>query len=165
MKILVFSDTHGDSRLMQEAVQAHLQYGPVGALIHLGDGWRDFAALQQQYPAIPSYAVLGNCDAWSNHVSLPTSRIVEIEGVRFFLTHGHTTHVKNDLSHAAASAAREKADVLLYGHTHLRDDHREETVYGTVRCINPGSAGAGYAPSYATIELVQGQLLCGFGTK
>ena len=165
MKILVFSDTHGNPQFMQQAVKDHLAHGSVDMLIHLGDGWRDFAELQQKYPEIPSHAVKGNCDEWSASCKLPTSRIVEAEGLRFYLTHGHTTHVKNDILNAATGAAREKADVLLYGHTHLSDDHREDTLYGRIRCINPGSAGAGFRPSYAVLELVQGQILCGFGSK
>lgn len=169
MKILVFSDTHGNPAFMQKAVADHMSHGGVDVLIHLGDGWRDFADLQKIYPDIPSYAVKGNCDEWSASCKLPPVRIVELGGLRFYLTHGHHSNVKNGLGNAAASAAHEKATVLLYGHTHLRNDSYEDTVYGPVhgngriRCINPGSAGAGYAPSYATLELVNGQLLCGFG--
>lgn len=169
MKILVFSDTHGNPGFMRQAVEEHQAtsqtHGGVDVLIHLGDGWRDFAALQQTYPNIPSYAVKGNCDSWSAACDLPTVRLVELGGLHFYLTHGHNANVKTDLSNAAYSAAREKADVLLYGHTHIRNDSYEDTVYGRIRCINPGSAGAGYAPSYATLELVNGQLLCGFGVK
>lgn len=163
MKILVFSDTHGNPAFMQKAVQDHLAHGGVDMLIHLGDGWRDFTDLQDKYPDIPSYAVKGNCDEMSLSCKLPPSRIVTAENFTLFLTHGHHLHVKNDILMAAASAAREKAQILLYGHTHMSDDHREDTVYGTVRCINPGSAGAGFRPSYGVLEIVQGQLLCGFG--
>ena len=163
MKILVFSDTHGCPAFMQKAVSDHLAHGGVDMMIHLGDGWRDFADLQAKYPDIPAHAVRGNCDEWGNACKLPPSRVVIADGFTFFLTHGHTLHVKNDILMAAASAAREKAGVLLYGHTHMSDDHREDTVYGTVRCINPGSAGAGFRPTYAVLEIVQGQLLCGFG--
>ena len=165
MKILVFSDTHGNPGFMQKAIADHLNHGGIGALIHLGDGWRDFADLQKLYPDIPAYAVRDNCDEWSGACKLPPVQLVELDGMRFYLTHGHHSHVKNGLENAAAAAAREGAHVLLYGHTHLRNDSHEDTVYGRIRCINPGSAGAGYAPSYATLELVNGQLLCGFGVK
>lgn len=165
MKLLVFSDTHGHPEFMQKAVHDHLTHGSVDALIHLGDGWRDFADLQKLYPAIPAYAVKGNCDEWSTACKLPPLRLIELGGIRFYLTHGHHANVKNGLENAAYSAAREKADVLLYGHTHLRNDSHEDTVYGRIRCINPGSAGAGYAPSYANIELVNDQILCGFGIR
>ena len=158
MKILVFSDTHGNPAFMQKAVADHLAHGSVDMMIHLGDGWRDFTDLQAKYPEIPSHAVKGNCDEWGNSCKLPSSRIITAEGFTFFLTHGHTLHVKNDILMAAASAAREKANILLYGHTHMSDDHREDTVYGTVRCINPGSAGAGFRPTYAVLEIENGKI-------
>ena len=163
MKILVFSDTHGQPTFMNDAVKEHLAHRPVDMLIHLGDGWRDFAELRTRYPNIPAHAVKGNCDEWSTVCKLPTSQIVTAENFTLYLTHGHNFHVKNDILMAAENAARAKAQILLYGHTHMSDDHRESTVYGTVRCINPGSAGAGFRPSYALLEIVQGQLLCGFG--
>jgi len=163
MKILVFSDTHGQPTFMNDAVKEHLAHGSVDMLIHLGDGWRDFAELRTRYPNIPAHAVKGNCDEWSTVCKLPTSQIVTAENFTLYLTHGHNFHVKNDILMAAENAARAKAQILLYGHTHMNDDHRESTVYGTVRCINPGSAGAGFRPSYALLEIVQGQLLCGFG--
>ncbi|MBQ8641286.1 MAG: metallophosphoesterase [Clostridia bacterium] len=163
MKILVFSDTHGRPEFMHTAVRDHLAHGSVDMLIHLGDGWRDFAELRQKYPDIPSYAVRGNCDGMTTACRLPTCQTVTAEGFTFFLTHGHNYNVKDDILMAATNAGREKAQVLLYGHTHMSDDHREETLYGMVRCINPGSAGAGFRPSYAVLEIVQGQLLCGFG--
>jgi len=165
MKILVFSDTHGNPAFMENALAGHLAHGPVDMILHLGDGWRDFAELCRKYPDIPAHAVQGNCDAWSGACTLPTQRIVEAGGIRFFLTHGHQYHVKTDTLAAASAAAREKAQVLLYGHTHLQEDRREDTCCGSVRCINPGSAGSGYRPTYGVLETVGDQLLCGFGTK
>ncbi len=163
MKILVFSDTHGSPAFMKSAVADHLAHGTVDMLIHLGDGWRDFAELCAAYPNIPAYGIKGNCDEWTTNCPYPSVQKVEAGEFVLLLTHGHRYHVKDDILAAATNAAREKAQVLLYGHTHISDDHREDTLYGTVRCINPGSAGAGYRPSYALLEIVQGQMLCGFG--
>ncbi len=163
MKILVFSDTHGNPAFMKSAVADHLAHGGVDMLLHLGDGWRDFDELTRLYPELPAYGIKGNCDEWTTACPYPHIRKVEAEGFTFVLTHGHRYNVKTDILAAATNAAREKAQVLLYGHTHMSDDHREDTLYGTVRCINPGSAGAGFRPSYAMLEIVQGQLICGFG--
>jgi len=165
MKILVFSDTHGNPAFMHHAVAAHLAHGPVAMLFYLGDGWRDFADLTKKFPEIPSFAVCGNCDAFAGTCPYPETQTVTVDGITFFLTHGHRYHVKNDTLAAASAAAREKAQILLYGHTHLSDDRREDTCYGKVRCINPGSAGAGFRPSYGVLEIAGGQVLCGFGTK
>lgn len=53
---------------------------------------------------------------------------------------------------------------MLFGHTHVAEDTRMDTLYGKpVRLINPGPAGSGYKPSYAVLEIDNGVLLCGFG--
>lgn len=72
-------------------------------------------------------------------------------------------NVKGSLVAAASYAASKGADVLLYGHTHIKDDRTVETASGSVRMINPGSAGRGSEPSYALLTLMNGVLLCGFG--
>ena len=72
-------------------------------------------------------------------------------------------NVKGSLVAAASYAASKGADVLLYGHTHIKDDRTVETASGSVRMINPGSAGRGSELSYALLTLMNGVLLCGFG--
>ncbi|MBE6570358.1 MAG: YfcE family phosphodiesterase [Ruminococcaceae bacterium] len=163
MKILVFSDSHGNPGAMFRAVKDHIAHGGVDMILHLGDGYGDFKALVGMFPDIPAYMVLGNCD--DPYVKdAPKERIIEAEGFTFLMVHGHTRGVKRDLGQAADAAARCGADVLLYGHTHLAMDQRMDTRFGkTVRMINPGTVGSGYKPSYAFLEIVSGQLMCGFG--
>lgn len=166
MKILVFSDTHGNPDFMLEAIRIHLAAAPVSRIVHLGDGWRDFLSVREKYPEIPTTAVAGNGeDAWFGaRPELPYSETFTVGGITFLAAHGHRMHVKNDLDIAANTAARMGADVMLFGHTHIAEDVRRDTLYGkTVRMINPGSAGSGYRPSYAVLEIAYGQLLCGFG--
>lgn len=165
LRILVFSDSHGNPNTMLQAVKTHLEHGGVDMLIHLGDGYRDFMALTTRYPDIPAHMVKGNWDeSFMPEPLLPKEKIVEAEGFTFLLMHGHTRGVKRDLQQAADTAARCGADVLLYGHTHLAVDQKMDTGFGkTVRTINPGTVGSGYKPTYALLEIVSGQLLCGFG--
>ena len=60
MKILVFSDTHGNPGCMLDAVRAHVTAGPVARIVHLGDGYRDFTLIREKYPDIPMTQVAGN---------------------------------------------------------------------------------------------------------
>jgi len=166
MRILVFSDSHGNPYPMLGAVKDHLAHGGVDMLLHLGDGYRDFKALTALYPDIPAHMVMGNGEQWlSPRPNLPTEKLLDADCFKLLLMHGHTHHVKNDLQAAANAAARVGADVVLYGHTHLALDQRMDTSYGKqIRMINPGAIGSGYRPSYALLETAYGQLLCGFGS-
>ena len=163
MRILVFSDSHGNPGTMLNAVKTHLENGGVDMIIHLGDGYRDFKSLTDRFPDIQAYMVRGNCDEETiQNCLLPKEMLVEVDGFTFLLMHGHSRGVKNDLQHAANAAARCGADVLLYGHTHLAMDQRMDTAFGkTVRTINPGTVGSGYRPTYALLEIISGQLICG----
>lgn len=58
MKIAVFSDTHGFSRGMINAVE---EYKP-DQIIHLGDGMPDAEKVREMFPQIPVCCVPGNCD-------------------------------------------------------------------------------------------------------
>lgn len=168
MKILVFSDSHSNPSFMLEAMRTHMAAGPVARIVHLGDGYRDFLLLRDTYPDIPQTVVAGNGEdvLFGAHPPISYSEIFSEDGIRFFATHGHRLQVKNDLDTAANAGARAGADVVLFGHTHIAEDTRYDTLYGkTVRMINPGAVGSGYKPSYAVLEIKNGQLLCGFGTR
>ena len=86
MKILVISDSHGRNDDVERAIS---QVKNFDVLIHLGDIERgdDFI---RSLVSCPTYMVLGNNDY---RLDLPSEQIVEIEGYRFFLTHGHRYYV------------------------------------------------------------------------
>ena len=92
MKILVFSDSHGDRQTMVLAAEAHRP----DAIFHLGDCWRDAEELEYAFPDTPLYQVPGNCD-WGM-ADLPDVKLVSLDGVKFMLCHGHTFGVKGGLS-------------------------------------------------------------------
>ena len=58
MKILVFSDSHGNEDNMIRAVERERPF-TLDAIVHLGDGWRDAEALHRLYPRIPLEQVAG----------------------------------------------------------------------------------------------------------
>lgn len=152
MKILVFSDSHGNTERMISAIADHLP--AVDLVIHLGDLERDIDYVRGIYPELPVVSVTGNCDSYAR-----SRRILELMGLRILCIHGHTYGVKDDIETAAQIAAEENADILLYGHTHATDD-RLMTVtlpFGggerAVRVFNPGSIGKGWPPTYGIINI------------
>ena len=166
MELLILSDTHGKSRRVREA----LEKSRPDAVLFLGDGLRDMA--NADLPC-PLYAVRGNCD-WTVFADAPEERLEVFGGVRVFMTHGHRYGVKNGPGAALTAAARQNADVLLYGHVH--ETHEEwlpagtETGEGLLRkpllVVCPGSLGEPRRgdPSFATLTVRHGVPLIGFGT-
>ena len=151
MKLLIFSDSHGDAGTMIDIAE---QERP-NEIFHLGDCVRDAETLSYTCPGTPVIMVPGNCDGWTG---MSDRLLLEREGVRILLTHGHRWHVKSGAGGALADARACGAQILLYGHTHQAVCSREED--GLWR-INPGTVGGVYAPAtYGVIVLDKGTVTC-----
>lgn len=147
MKICVFSDSHGNVRNMISVIE----FEKPKACFFLGDGERDFDEIKEMYPALKCYAVKGNCD----FMSLGKTRLIcEIDGIRVYATHGHKDDVKweDDYRTLEANARSAKADLALFGHTHIQ--YLSER--GDLTLLNPGSIGYGSYISYGVIETNHG---------
>ena len=143
IKAAVFSDSHGMTALMRECVR---RVRP-DVIIHLGDYSRDADALCAEFPEIPLCSVRGNCDVGS---AAPDRDVVQLGGVKAFITHGHLYNVKYGRLDSLVYAAQEQgARIAMFGHTHEAD--YEEM--GGVKLINPGTAGAGRSLTYALVEV------------
>lgn len=140
MKTAIFSDTHGTTSLMCEAVR---RCRP-DVIIHLGDYERDTAVLRREFPDIPLYNVCGNCDI---AVTAPVTDTLWLDGVKVFLTHGHMQNVKWGIDSLIYAAMEQGCRVALYGHTHV-DDICE---IAGVTAINPGTAGHGRRLTWALL--------------
>jgi len=149
MKILVFSDSHGEIGRMAQIIGA----SDVCGVIFLGDYVRDIDKVASLHPHLNYYVVAGNCDFLS---PVPDEGIVELGGAKIFLTHGHRHGVKSDLSRLAAYAKNAGADAAFYGHSHV-------AYYGEIDGIvllNPGSITeprGDIGASYALLEIVDGE--------
>ncbi len=128
MRILIISDSHGDTKRFDKAIEA---FSP-DAIVHLGDIERDVQYLEDVYPDIPIHAVVGNNDPW---VRRESEKVVEFDNVRVFMTHGHLYGVWDRGFRIAKRAEELGCSVALFGHSHIYTDE----VFGSVRVFNPGS--------------------------
>lgn len=151
MKILVLSDSHGRLSLMLDAVERERPQ----RVFFLGDHYHDALALGDAYPGLTVDAVRGNCD----FCAAPDELVVDVEGFRFLLTHGHHYYAKNGTDWLVDAAKARGADMVCFGHTH-------EGLYmpqGGVWLFNPGTAGGirnrpGYGVLYAENGTLRGEL-------
>ena len=134
MRVGVFSDSHGDHEALDELLE---RMGALDAVCFLGDVARDAEHLRERLAAMPNqpvlYAVRGNNDYYST-CTLPWDLLIELGGVRIYMTHGHRLVSLMNLAYKAQECG---AQVALFGHTH---QVLCETAQG-VLLLNPGSAG------------------------
>ena len=152
IKAAVFSDTHSSTSLMLEAIRA---YRP-DVVIHLGDYERDAEFIRSNFPETAVFNVCGNCDI---HATAPATDLVPLGPVKAFITHGHLFDVEwGDISRLAYAAMEQGAKLALFGHTHraLNED------VGSIRVVNPGTAGRGRELTWARIEVFENG---GFSTE
>lgn len=142
MRILVVSDTHGDFYSLRRALD---QQPSAEVIIHCGDGSEQYQYLKNVYAGKRVIGVRGNCD-WSS--TLPHEELVEIGGKRVFITHGHLYNAKFTFMQLCCAAREQKADILLFGHTHQAMTDYLDGLY----MMNPGSC-SGYGASYGTIDI------------
>lgn len=163
MTILVLSDSHGNCTALQKAVDLA---GNVDAIIHLGDGYRQMAHLR--LPDVPVYFVLGNGEDMQmmRRDDVKRELLVDFEGIKILMMHGHTHNVKFGVDRALMHAAELEADVLLFGHTH-QPYHKKHRVFDKeIDVFNPGSVGEpkfGSVGSFGIVTIRDGQLLFSWG--
>lgn len=146
MRILVFSDSHRD---IESCIKVINNIVGVDMVLHAGDHISDAKELCRMFPEIAFEYVPGNCDFSSDDSDV----VVEAQGKKIFLTHGHGYSVKYDdtFSELYNKAESLGCDCAVFGHTHqsLCDPRRK------VLLLNPGSIKNG---TYGVIEIENGVL-------
>lgn len=145
-RVLVVSDSHGAVDMLDEILASQPQ---VRIVFHLGDGARDLDSIMHKYPNKYFHRVAGNCD-FSSH--LPNEVVDEVEGKRIFACHGHTLHVKYGVTSLVNAAQSERADISLYGHTHVQGYSFEKGML----IFNPGSVREG---KFGAIDIAENGIL------
>ena len=141
-RIGVLGDTHGD----QPSIEAALEIlGPMDALIHVGDYYRDGEALAHAL-RIPVIGVVGNCDVRRQ----PNRELLELGGKRFFITHGHLQGVKQGTENLKREARLHRAEVVAFGHTHVPGVFEHLGIL----FVNPGSTHVGRKGKARTCALL-----------
>lgn len=130
-KIIVFSDTHGTLDIARKALLAHQN---ADYIFHLGDGIGDMRRIKECSEE-KLICVRGNNDVLSDK-SIPNELVLDIDGYRILLSHGHTHRVKYSLTMYEQHARELKCDIALFGHTHTQYCEYKDGLY----LFNPGSA-------------------------
>ncbi len=162
MKILVFSDSHGNCVNMQKAVDMHPD---ARYILHLGDGINDLDMLKTGN--IKTYTVNGNFEDgfFSAKKGLPF-QCVEIEGKKIFMCHGHRQKVGFGLQNLYYTALENGADIALYGHTHVKYNKYTPLEEKGLHIFNPGSISRprdNIYSSYGIIDIQKNGVLLSHG--
>ncbi len=145
MRVLVISDSHGETSGIREILERH---GDIDHIFFLGDGARDMMRLSAEY-GTQLHLAAGNCDIFE------LSRLYELERIcdtTVLYTHGHQIGVKYGTEKLKEAAKKVGAKLALYGHTHCPKIDYEDGIY----IVNPGSVAQprdGSKKSYAIIDI------------
>lgn len=136
------SDSHNDFGSFNLAIKAQPS---AEVIIHCGDGASEVTKIRNMYPEKFVVGVRGNCDLASE---FPETEILTIDSKKIFVSHGHKYQVKFGKGTIYEKAISEKADILLFGHTH----EAFTDYYNGLHIMNPGSLRGIYG-SYGTIDI------------
>lgn len=130
MKIVVVSDTHG---MVGNVIKLINKLDDVDLIIHLGDYLKDAIEIADKLDVKCVY-VKGNCDIFSSG-KVEEEKILEIEGRKLLLTHGHKYNVKYGLDRLYYKVKELEVDIVLFGHSHISINEQ----YDNILFLNPGS--------------------------
>ena len=142
MKILVFSDTHGDKDAYKQMIEKEQDLDHVFCT---GDSGFDLDFLNDEQVI----SVRGN---YPFAPKLPLDISEKLKNHWFYFTHGHTYHVKFGLSKLIKKANLLKMDICCFGHTHKSLLSKKNDLI----LLNPGALSYTKShkfPSYARIFL------------
>ncbi|MCC7050357.1 MAG: metallophosphoesterase family protein [Bacteroidia bacterium] len=132
MQIALLSDTHG---YLDKSILKYLN--EVDEIWHAGDVGSE-SLIDELSKIKPIRAVYGNIDGGKLRVTLKENLLIEIQGIKFLLTHIAGAFEK--YSSRVNSLIKEfKPQVLVCGHSHICKvafDKKNNLLY-----INPGAAG------------------------
>ncbi len=131
----VVSDTHGfyDPRVppLLDGVEHILHAGDIGA----------GRIIERLSEIAPVTAVRGNNDREGPASQFPEAETLELGGCRIYLTHIVKVPKEGDEA-GLATYLEQRADVVVYGHSHIAfHETRETEQRGPLIFFNPGAAG------------------------
>jgi putative phosphoesterase len=154
VRLGVVTDSHIPDRMRRLPTAVLDRLAGVDAILHAGD-----VSIRSVLDALgqvaPVYAVGGNRDVL---LGLPSRQVLEFEGVRLALTHGHGGlwgYLREKLLYVTVGFYHERyirqvrsqfseVDVIVYGHSHRPVNRMVDGVL----MFNPGSLGPDYRMPY-----------------
>ncbi len=121
MKLIFFSDVHNDIESLNKLIKKEN-----GTFYCLGDSELSKDILNKNN----IISVKGNCD----FSDLPLHLIIEVDGKKVLLLHGHTLDVKYSLNKLYFFTQSVDCDIAIFGHT-----HKELEISDDISFLNPGS--------------------------
>ena len=109
---IIISDTHGNFASVEKLFNIFRESDYV---IHLGDTSGDAQKIADEFPA-KTIMLNGNCDLSKYGED---ELVVQFEGVKIFMCHGHRYGVKQGWDRILYRAKELGCSVALYGHTHV----------------------------------------------
>lgn len=145
MKIGLVSDTHDEvPASLHDALEG------VDEILHAGDvcGPEVLAEIETIAPVT---AVHGNMDRRPLADEIPPELLLDREGIRIALVHGHRLRQGRILDDLIEKYRVIRPDVVVFGHTHEPVSRKWEGTH----YVNPGTAGGvGNDPTCAILEVV-----------
>lgn len=131
MKVLVFSDSHGYKNKVITMLDREKD---ADFCFFLGDGLREAEEAAELYPHIKFIFVKGNNDFYSFQEK---EAYKYIDGITFMSCHGDELNVRRGLLALLEKAQSVRANIALYGHTHIRNTYKDPRT--GVFALNPGA--------------------------
>jgi putative phosphoesterase len=136
-KIFIFSDSHIPSRANSQILQK-IEFGKYDYIITVGDIVDDNTYFELINQESGFFGVHGNMDDFFIKKKLPAKRVIEIEGIKIGLIHGHQTGMANPKE--LIKYFDEEIDIMVFGHSHKKYDEK----INEIRVVNPGALCDGY---------------------
>jgi putative phosphoesterase len=152
-KLLVFSDTHGNTAALKAVFNWAKDFTPpndtICSTVFLGDGASDIRTAAEATGFFSDWnLVRGNNDYSS---AIPDSTVIDFAEHRFLLCHGHRHSLYGSYHSLIAAGKKNGANVVLFGHTHVPFNKRMEDIL----LINPGSVGRPRSRIGATFAVIE----------
>lgn len=118
MKVLIVSDTHGDTVMLNKVKSIHKD---VDIIMHAGD------SELPKFLTDDMLMVRGNCD----YFEYPLTKDIEIQGYKIHMEHGHKVRIPDSLF-----VENNDYDIVIFGHTHCA---KAKKIVNGKYFFNPGS--------------------------
>lgn len=151
-KIIVISDSHIPIRI-DSTLFNKIEFKDFDYILCTGDIVDENTYFELTNQEAVFFGVHGNMDDYYIKQKLPQYRVVEIEGIKIGIIHGHQTGMaKPD---KLVKYFKEKINIMIFGHSHKR----YENTINDIKIINPGALCNG---EYAIISIENDQFNISF---